>query len=979
MPDDGPDNDEPGKVIPHEVMIDALSLLADVFCFSDRLDDAVAGQAESFAAGGDLVDRLAQAHSEGRSIPRNLILSATALFMYSWFALGAENVFRLPWEPKPVFEDGDDQEPDLSALGCVRALALVKLEDDASVAAHAASKFLALARVLGERGRWDQAARAAAVAANVAPADESRAKAHREGVRAAARAGDRELVAVHLAGLAIARVRLSVEHPEDARLRAEAFTALEASLRQSGELGGRRDDAAPLLRVAVQALGEPIFRSLLAFALTPDDINPLGLPTDVADAARLFIQPIWDRELADMLPAIPMIASMAAKVEDFHFVPPQEGTADVQLEASWTTGRFDHPRYRQAIPHGRSLYREGNLDTILFELVHETTHIVCMLGGLGAAVSSLRAAALELEATLWSHAEPDQRDAFKGSLVAPLKDTTALALAQAEQALEPVRCMRILQRVWNPWLEGVAVFAELASDPSEGDVSSLIGDVLVNLVDVGVPSGIEGLEAIEDLLVGARAETEAMYGEVLRRSARPRLRLYLGDRWEKYGPGYLAVRAVVSTWRHTLGRPIGGTEAMRILLHVSRYGTHDAVPPLDAGSHRFTDAATSAMVAWVRRLAFMSRDDLEYVRAVTGPWGWRNGKVLREDEGLDSADHTWARYLHEVRVAWSVHRGPAADHMRVPGADPTCRYVMEQVAEALSLARPREDLARIVGSQLDAQSRLLPIGTMRTTFWLNRRTGSLLVPLRTTESDKDHGAPGYDLIMLPLDDEQVSHLAEQIALFPEERMSVTRIADLAPAAVEGSSPMAGLQVVVYTLGDWIHLQPAGLSSSWRRVPEQRVFDEVRARLSPSTNQHMEEEVCEGQAAAARTVEWISSARTWHQSDQEVPIGAWAERVHELARHVRDRDDELDIEWTAGEALVRDLWGDAPENLVDEGLELFTFGEAARLSRIIDVLLESGRRPVVSHWLDDLPEEDRVGILLRGKDGWDVRPLTKEQP
>ena len=105
------------------------------------------------------------------------------------------------------------------------------------------------------------------------------------------------------------------------------------------------------------------------------------------------------------------------------------------------------------------------------------------------------------------------------------------------------------------------MFLELGSDPSEGDVSSLIGDVLANLVDVYLPGAADGefdVDQIDALLSGARSETERLYTDLLATSARPRLRHYLGSRWSKYGPGYLAVRGVLATWRRTLGRPISG-------------------------------------------------------------------------------------------------------------------------------------------------------------------------------------------------------------------------------------------------------------------------------------------------------------------------------------------------------------------------------------------------------------------------------------
>ena len=120
--------------------------------------------------------------------------------------------------------------------------------------------------------------------------------------------------------------------------------------------------------------------------------------------------------------------------------------------------------------------------------------------------------------------------------------------------------------------------------------------------------------------------------------------------------------------------------------------------------------------------------------------------------------------------------------------------------------------------------------------------------------------------------------------------------------------------------------------------------------------------------------WIERARVWRERETDLLIEAWARRVHELARHVRDRPDEAELEQGAAAALLTGLWGDAAELVAGEGITALTLGEAGRLSRLIEALLASAVSPAPNAWLDGLGPDDPVRSLMAASDGWDVRPL-----
>src|SRR5690349_14521087 len=103
---------------------------------------------------------------------------------------------------------------------------------------------------------------------------------------------------------------------------------------------------------------------------------------------------------------------------------------------------------------------------------------------------------------------------------------------------------------------------------------------------------------------------------------------------------------------------------------------------------------------------------------------------------------------------------------------------MQIAAEGLTAARQRTELTDAIGTRLDAQAHVLPIGRVDVPVWLNPRTDSLICYVRTTEQDKDHGRPGYDGLVLPLDEGSMTELREQLRRHPERRMTVSRVVDL---------------------------------------------------------------------------------------------------------------------------------------------------------------------------------------------------------
>ena len=153
------------------------------------------------------------------------------------------------------------------------------------------------------------------------------------------------------------------------------------------------------------------------------------------------------------------------------------------------------------------------------------------------------------------------------------------------------------------------------------------------------------------------------------------------------------------------------------------------------------------MVRWVRAAAAMSRDDLEYVLAPDGSWGWAEGRLLKEsdtegDAVADDVGSSHERFHARVRQAWGVHRGTDVDLNRVPDADATCQYVMGAVARGLASGRQVASISESLGDELDVQSRLLPVGSLHAPFWLNLPTNTLVVSLEPQRRTRTTAVPG---------------------------------------------------------------------------------------------------------------------------------------------------------------------------------------------------------------------------------------------
>src|SRR5205809_2440578 len=150
---------------------------------------------------------------------------------------------------------------------------------------------------------------------------------------------------------------------------------------------------------------------------------------------------------------------------------------------------------------------------------------------------------------------------------------------------------------------------------------------------------------------------------------------------------------------------LSGSAALEVLLHITRFGVADAIPPLDLPVEEFAAAARERMLSWLHRVARVSANDLtdllgEVAEAQSGQrdvrlFGWRDGRLFAGTrQEFDTTAETTAEYSNYVVAAMSSLRGAErSPPERVPDADDLCRHLMREAAYALAAVEPKPRLA----------------------------------------------------------------------------------------------------------------------------------------------------------------------------------------------------------------------------------------------------------------------------------------------
>jgi hypothetical protein len=670
----------------------------------------------------------------------------------------------------------------------------------------------------------------------------------------------------------------------------------------------------------------------------------------------------------------------------------------------WTTLTLDHPAYRRAVPSGRSFLREAEFDNLLLVLSHEIIHILSMLGGVGVMLTCLRVALMNAETVLWSLQAPAGSDMeqFKGRValegVAPLERGDPGLLFRTEQALELTLKARILQDVWTPWFEGLAIFGESAADPALDVVT--IGEVsncLRNMVDFVPTSGAEDTKTEDSILAEYEAfaqEFESRCSAAITRHGPVRLNKYLRSPNPSYFAGYLAIRRIVSTWRERAGRSITGPEAFSLLLHATRHGTFETIPDLSLPSELFSLAASKMMLDWASQLAKLDPKEInDYLshpdRTASGRiYAWETGRLKPVEaefqETLEERERaTVAKRLRQALSSLTSE----IDENRVKTADPIERWLIKAMSKKGQEVVENDALQwDNLTVSLDTLATLLPIGQTASKFFANGDPATewplLAFSLRTTEHNASDGGPGVNGYWFSVDHGAAELIKNEYHCTGRPRVEVTRVVDL--WGLGSATRRPGLHFLAFKYGAWFEIRGASsfadtlINSDAKRKAQ--VTDLVRRRLYPDPLLFAFQGIlARGDDGARRTARWIDESDAWTVDGQTVPVENWVLRTRKLAgRIVALEAERVAMQKAVATALVSTLFGDdeLSEMVTAGGFELMTEQFPAKRGQIVDALFNTAKVPVAN---DQAVYAlgfgtDRTPLFTKGLHGWDVAPL-----
>ncbi|WP_203791194.1 hypothetical protein [Paractinoplanes rishiriensis] len=740
---------------------------------------------------------------------------------------------------------------------------------------------------------------------------------------AASRAGEPEVLAV-AASIRATRLLRAVDRNDGPSL-VLLFDAVDSALRHLAACERPDEDAYGQLAVAFRTA--PAVQSLMPMMLAVFAV----VQQSEASYPIELVRPMWTLSLQSMIEELSSTVLDTIPAEIARERLGADVVDDSFALASWATWSFDHPYYRRAVPHGASMERERDVDISMLVLRHESTHVLSMVGGLGLAVMALRAAVVELELDLWAFYQRSTAQEFADSGVAALGEPNPPTIAIASWQTDLLAKIQVLQDVWNPWFEGIAVFSELADDPTADDDDTIVGDLMTQLIDR--PPESASVEERRAALAATRLAFERQFVSIQERLGPERLQYYY---WETAGPkyvgGYLAVRAVVASWRARAG-PMSGHAAMRHLLHLTRFATSDsAVPALSLPPDEFADAAVEAMLSWVRGVANIDAGHLRFAEESPGSFRWVGLRPLKGAGSLDEATTT-VDVLYRERMDEALQPAMAVGR-------PATLTLAEELLEAWSSVMT-----------------VMPIGRATARFWVNRTTQHLVYLVRVTEHRYDTGEPSYDVGSVPLEEDEIAGLEIAMVDHPFDRLTVFRFVDLASGIPDRQ---AAMNVIVFKLGDWIHVQLRGWQFGTSEVTRSLEYS-VRTRLVPPTAVRMEAALIDaGEGAASRTAVWLNG----HE------VGAAAARVRDHDGSARERDTSRRLV----ELVLRD--SELAEKLLDKGLRALVPYEVRLRSAAYRVLHASGREPAPAADLDLAEDHPLLALLACGAGGWDVVPITE---
>ena len=563
---------------------------------------------------------------------------------------------------------------------------------------------------------------------------------------------------------------------------------------------------------------------------------------------------------------------------------------------NWT---LSYSKMLNSIPHGSSILREEQLDTMLLDLKHELTHVYSLFGLIGLTLNIMRWILVDLETQLFlinsTNVDTSRDDAiidfFANGKPFHLKESSVMSLLHAERSAEIESKIQSMEQTWIPWFEGLALYGEFADDPTlDREIESPISLVMSNLIDYVPDKESDRVPTLEDVIAKAqehRDTFEKLCSDAKQKIGKDLLWPYLKGNHKQYLPGYLTVRNVIAKWRLRLGDVImRSDQAFRILLNLTRFSGMEEMPDLSVNAKEFKRSVLEQHIKW---LDMVSNIDVEDLKVLIDPdasaagvnIGWRNGRMILGDDDFEAVQDYQRNYvssrtnqlisaLVEDRKDWTgIKSKELKEIMEIAG-----RLAKKSGYKSIVLTKQSETL-------LDRYT-IMPLGRIQCPFWLVEATNGLVCQIRTREKDKKTGRPSYNVTSIPIPPDQFEYLKGYVTKYGAAYLELTRAVILGGT----SNPLVNnQQYLIYQLGEWTHVAKAGLFFGKNVEPEAAEMLKWRFGNHIGIN-FMEQLNTVDLPCCSRTLSWLKSI-DWKEVKVEEDIYDLSEWANGVQRTCED--------------------------------------------------------------------------------------------
>jgi hypothetical protein len=270
---------------------------------------------------------------------------------------------------------------------------------------------------------------------------------------------------------------------------------------------------------------------------------------------------------------------------------------------------------------------------------------------------------------------------------------------------------------------------------------------------------------------------------------------------------------------------------------------------------------------------------------------------------------------------------------------------------------------------------ILPIGQVKCLFWIVEENSLLACLLRTTEENME-ATPSYDLLAFSLSQEELAGLQAEMQKTRDNRMEVTRVADLADSDPENGRGF-GRNLLAFRFGEWMFLQPRGLLFGSHEVSDDLRAAVERRIAPPSLVSAYEQLAADLRGFAKRALTWLGTVDPSSRVASPIEFSSWLEYVKSLANKVSLRQigqATPQIYFDCLEFVTGD--DGVAQRLQEKGLEPLRDHDPQLLQDLIRLLIASGQQPDNSEATKNTVDAVREFLGIHFEDvssGWDVVP------